>query len=49
MRVYSLHELGKLLAQVGFQVLEVSGHIATRGRFFGAQSRSLILLCEKPA
>ena len=35
-RAYSLHELGKLLRQAGFRVLDVSGGLATRGQFFGA-------------
>jgi SAM-dependent methyltransferase len=48
-RAYSLHELAKLLRQAGFRVLEVSGSVATRGHFFGATSRSVILLCERPA
>jgi SAM-dependent methyltransferase len=48
-RVYSLHELGKLLRQAGFRILEVSGGIATRGNFFGAASRSVMVLCERPA
>jgi SAM-dependent methyltransferase len=48
-RAYSLHELGKLLRQAGFRILEVSGGIATRGNFFGAASRSVMVLCERPA
>jgi SAM-dependent methyltransferase len=48
-RAYSLHELAKLLRQAGFRVLEVSGSVATRGHFFGATSRSVIILCERPA
>jgi SAM-dependent methyltransferase len=47
-RAYSLHELGKLLRQAGFRVLEVSGGVATQGYFFGATSRSVIMLCERP-
>ena len=46
-RCYSLHELGKILHHCGFRVLEVSGHIAHRGRFFGADSRSILILAEK--
>lgn len=46
-RAYSLHELGKLLRQAGFRVLEVSGSIYTPGRFFGASSRNLIILAER--
>jgi SAM-dependent methyltransferase len=48
-RAYSLHELGKLLRQAGFRVLEVSGSLATKGQFFGAASRSILMLCERPA
>jgi SAM-dependent methyltransferase len=48
-RAYSLHELAKLLRQAGFRVLEVSGSVATRGHFFGSTSRSVIILCERPA
>ncbi len=48
-RAYSLHELGKLLRQAGFRILDVSGSLATKGRFFGATSRNIIMVCEKPA
>src|ERR1019366_9047101 len=37
-RVYSLHELGKLMHDSGFRVVEVSGRTATPGVFFGADS-----------
>jgi SAM-dependent methyltransferase len=47
LRVYSLHELGKLLRQAGFRVIEVSGSIPTRGHFFGANSRNLLILAER--
>jgi len=47
MRSYSLHELGKLLHSVGFRVVEISGSMATRGRFFGAHSRDLIMVVER--
>ena len=46
-RAYSLHELGKILRQAGFRVLEVSGSIYAPGRFFGASSRNLIILAER--
>ena len=49
MRAYSLHEVGKLLRQAGFRVLQVSGGIATKSRFFGAASRNIIAVCERPA
>jgi SAM-dependent methyltransferase len=46
-RSFSLHELGKLLHAAGFRVIEVSGSMATRGRFFGAQSRDLVVVAER--
>jgi SAM-dependent methyltransferase len=49
MRAYSLHEVGRLLRQAGLRVLEVSGGMATKSRFFGAASRNIIALCERPA
>jgi hypothetical protein len=42
-----LHELGKLLHAAGFRVLEVAGSMATKGRFFGAQSRDIVVLAER--
>jgi SAM-dependent methyltransferase len=46
-RAYSLHELGKLLRQSGFRVIDVSGSIYTPGHLFGAASRNLIVLAER--
>jgi SAM-dependent methyltransferase len=46
-RAYSLHEVGKLLHAAGFRVLEVSGAYQTRNRFFGNQSRHIIVLAER--
>ena len=46
-RLYGLHELGQLLRDAGFKVIEVSGHPATPGVFFGAESPRLIVLAEK--
>jgi SAM-dependent methyltransferase len=46
-RAYSLHELGKMLHAAGLRVTEVSGSTAMRGRFFGNQSRGLIVVAEK--
>lgn len=46
-RTYSLHEIGKILHHAGFKVLEVSGGLNLRGRFFGADSRQLLVLAEK--
>jgi SAM-dependent methyltransferase len=48
LRIYSLHELGKLLRAAGFRVMEISGSVTTRGHFFGAASRQILLLCERP-
>jgi SAM-dependent methyltransferase len=47
MRVYSLHELGKMLHDHGFKVCEVSGRIATPGVFLGHDSPRTIILAEK--
>ena len=46
-RAYSLHEVGKLMHAAGFRVLEVSGGYHTRSRFFGNQSRHIIVLAER--
>jgi SAM-dependent methyltransferase len=46
-RVYSLHEIGRLLRQAGFRVIDVSGSLATRGNFFGTESRNLLVVAEK--
>jgi SAM-dependent methyltransferase len=47
-RVYSLHELGKLLHDVGFRVTEASGLPSTPGVFFGENSPRIIMLAQKP-
>ena len=47
-RVYSLHELGKMLHDVGFRVTEASGHPSTPGVFFGEHSPRIIILAQKP-
>jgi SAM-dependent methyltransferase len=47
MRVYSLHELGKILHEHGFKVTEVSGRLATPGVYFGNESPRTIILAEK--
>jgi SAM-dependent methyltransferase len=47
-RVYSLHELGKILHSVGFRVTEASGHPSTPGVFFGEHSPRIIILAQKP-
>ena len=46
-RAYSLHEIGRLLRQAGFRVMDVSGGLTTRGQFFGSVSRSLLVVAEK--
>ncbi len=48
-RAYSLHEIGKVLTHAGFRVLEVSGNLDLRGRFYGNESRQLIVVSEKRA
>jgi SAM-dependent methyltransferase len=47
-RLYSLHELGKILHDVGFRVTEASGHITTPGVFFGEISPRLLVLAQRP-
>ena len=46
-RLYSLHELGQLMQQVGFRVIEVSGQEAIRGTFFGGNSPRVLMLSER--
>jgi SAM-dependent methyltransferase len=48
-RLFSLHELGQMLHQTGFRVVEVSGHPRTPRAFFGPSSRQLIILAQKRA
>ncbi len=47
-RLYGLHELGKLLHDVGFRITEASGHPSTPGVFFGASSPRIIILAQRP-
>jgi SAM-dependent methyltransferase len=47
-RVFSLHELGKLLHDVGFRVTQASGDPATPGMFFGERSPRIIVLAQRP-
>ncbi len=49
LRSFSLHELGKFLHSVGFRVLEISGSMSTRGRFFGSHSRDIVVVAERRA
>lgn len=46
-RIYSLHELGKMLHDNGFRVAEVSGRTGTPGVFFGCESPRTLILAEK--
>jgi SAM-dependent methyltransferase len=47
-RLYALHELGKILHDVGFRVTEASGHPSTPGVFFGQCSPRIIILAQRP-
>jgi ubiquinone/menaquinone biosynthesis C-methylase UbiE len=46
-RLYGLHELGKMLHDTGFKVVEVTGHPAHPGVFFGSESPRVIILAER--
>lgn len=46
-RVYALHELGKMLHDNGFRVTEVSGRMGTPGVFFGCEAPRILILAEK--
>ncbi len=46
-RVYALHELGRILHEQGFRVAEVSGRTATPGVFFGCEAPRTLILAEK--
>lgn len=46
-RLFGLHELGRMLHEIGFRVNEVTGHVATRGVFMGNTSPRLITLVTK--
>lgn len=48
-RLYSLHEMGRLLHSQGFRVTSVTGNEAAPGVFFGADSPRLITLAERRA
>ncbi|MEM9864439.1 MAG: methyltransferase domain-containing protein, partial [Myxococcota bacterium] len=49
LRLYSAHELGKLLHTAGFRVTEFSGRIATPGVYFGAASPRMMIVAERRA
>jgi SAM-dependent methyltransferase len=46
-RLYSLHEIGQLLHHAGFSVVQVGGHPATPGAFFGADSAQVVIVAER--
>lgn len=46
-RLYSLNDLGRALHEAGFKVIEVTGHLAHPGTFFGTESPRLIVLAER--
>ncbi len=46
-RLYALHELGKLLHEAGFRVAEASGDTSTPGVYFGSESPRILILAEK--
>ncbi|MBW2456462.1 MAG: methyltransferase domain-containing protein [Deltaproteobacteria bacterium] len=48
-RMYTLHEMGKLLGKIGLKVIEVSGHRAHRAAYFGCESPRIIITSEKLA
>jgi SAM-dependent methyltransferase len=47
-RIYGLHELGKMLHDVGFKILKVSGRPEMPGVFFGSTSPRILILASKP-
>jgi len=47
-RLYSMHELGKLLHDVGFRVTEASGDLTTPNVFLGAYSPRIIMVAQRP-
>jgi SAM-dependent methyltransferase len=48
LRLYSLHELGKMLHSIGFKVGQISGDVATPNAFLGSYSQRVIILAVKP-
>jgi SAM-dependent methyltransferase len=47
-RLYSLHELGKILHEVGFRIAEASGQSSTPGVFMGQNAPRIIILAQRP-
>lgn len=46
-RLYALHELGAMLHDAGYKVVEVTGHRAHPGVFFGTESPRIVIVAEK--
>jgi SAM-dependent methyltransferase len=46
-RLYALHELGSMLHDAGYKVVEVTGHHAHPGVFFGTESPRILIVAEK--
>ena len=46
-RLYALHELGKVLHDNGFRIAEASGDTSTPGKYFGSESPRILILAEK--
>jgi SAM-dependent methyltransferase len=46
-RLYAVHELGRMLHECGFRVAELSGRMETPGVYFGPESPRSIVLAEK--
>ncbi len=46
-RLYNLHELGKMMHDCGFRVVQVTGQPAHPGVFFGSESPRIIVLAER--
>jgi SAM-dependent methyltransferase len=46
-RIYNLHEIGKMMHDCGFRVVQVTGHPAHPGVFFGSESPRIIVLAER--
>jgi len=48
-RLHPLHELGQQLHSIGFRVASVSGHEATPGVYFGADSPRMLIVAQRRA
>ncbi|HVK64010.1 MAG TPA: methyltransferase domain-containing protein [Polyangium sp.] len=47
LRLYALHEIGKMMHDADFKVVEVTGHPAHPGVFFGSESPRLVIVAER--